>query len=167
MNRPRVLRRPSSIYRLALLDLREPAWERERESARNLALARHDAARCSMLDEKSVSHDNRVQRSDNAYIIVDAFPSLPSPPLCTLGWEKKSICTHRCTKMTAEFNIMQWIYPLHRYTPHSLTLQRHNESQADLGGISQSHSSLYSAAKFCFSLVSTFFQLERNKGRKR
>lgn len=27
----------------------------------------------SMVNEKSVSHDNRVQRSDNTYIIVGAF----------------------------------------------------------------------------------------------
>jgi len=154
MNRPRVLRPERR------LDLSSRA---SRLASASLGLARlgsvqRDAARCSMLDEKSVSHDNRVQRSDNAYIIVGAFPP------CTLGREK---CTRytRYTKMTAEFNIMQWIYLLRRYTLHSLTLQRHNESQADLRGISQSHSSLCSA--FCFSLVSTFFQLERNKGRKR
>lgn len=69
MNRPRVLR-PEREHGL---DLSSRA-SRLASGASRLDLARHDAARCSMLDEKSVSHDNRVQRSDNAYIIVDAFP---------------------------------------------------------------------------------------------
>lgn len=41
----------------------------ERESAGRSAAQRVR----SMVNEKSVSHDNRVQRSDNTYIIVGAF----------------------------------------------------------------------------------------------
>lgn len=63
MNRSRVLRREraGSIYRLAFV-----------ASASRLGSARRGVARRagSMVNEKSVSRDNRVQRSDNAYIIV-------------------------------------------------------------------------------------------------
>lgn len=98
MNRPRVLRpeRADSIYRPALLDLRA----RARVVSAWPGSTRRDAARCSVLDEKSVSHDNRVQRSDNAYIIVGAFP-------LALWGEKSVRAIQRYTKMTAEFNIMQ------------------------------------------------------------
>lgn len=134
MNRPRVLRLGR---RLDLSSRASRLAKRERESLGPDVTRR--VARCWMRNR--YRYDNRVQRSDNAYIIVGAF--------ALALWGEKSVrairVLRRYTKMTAEFNIMRWIYLLRRYTLHSLTLQRHNESQADLRGISQSHSSLCSA----------------------
>jgi len=91
MNRSCVLRRErtGSIYRLAFV-----------VSASRLSSMRRGAAQCvgSMVNEKSVSRDNRVQRSDNAYIIVGEF----------LYLEGRSVRKpRRCTKTTTEFNNIQ------------------------------------------------------------
>lgn len=140
MNRSCVLRREraGSIYRLAFV-----------VTASRLGSMRRGAVQCvgSMVNEKSVSRDNRVQRSDNAYIIVGEFLYLEGGSVRKLP--------RRCTKTTTEFNNTQWIYPLRRYILHSLTLQRHNESLAELGGISQHILPLFfslSDASFVFLL---------------
>jgi len=54
----------------------------------------------SMVNEKSVSRDNRVQRSDNAYIIVGAF-------FLYLGRGSVRKLLRQCTKTTTEFNNIQ------------------------------------------------------------
>lgn len=53
------------------------AWRGVAQRAVQRNARRSAAPRCSMVNEKSVSRDKRVRRSDNAYIIVGAFSCAP------------------------------------------------------------------------------------------
>lgn len=72
MNRSCVLRREraGSIYRLAFVASAGRLRSMQRRRRRRRGAAQRVG---SMVNEKSVSHDNRVQRSDNTYIIVGAL----------------------------------------------------------------------------------------------